>query len=134
MITNYYLNLLVGNALGADTVPPLPEKCYIGVSTSEPTPDGGGINEPSDPAYERIELSCMGEPVDGVIKNADDILFPAAVQDWGFVSHYVVFDERNGGHPLIAHSFLNSTHIFPGRAIRIKANTLSFSLKNIETT
>ena len=131
MITTYFLNCLMGNAFGTQTVPPLPEKYYIGLSLTEPTSDGTGVTEPSDDAYERIELTSLSMPNNGTISNIDDILFPAAVEDWGHVSHYAVFDSLTDGNLLLANSFFDSSHVDVGRAVRIKAGTLEFTLKNI---
>ena len=68
MTSTYFLNCIMGNVFKTKLSPTLPEKVYLGLSSTAPSVDGTGVTEPLDSAgYSRVELTTLGEPVNGVI-------------------------------------------------------------------
>ena len=92
MVTKNFLNQIMGNVFGMKKTPPLPTKYFLGLSKSAPNVDGTGVTEPTGGGYTRMELTMMSEPTDGVIDNQEGIMFPVSTDDWGTVTHYVIYD------------------------------------------
>lgn len=69
MNTTYFLNQIMGNVFKSKTDPALPQKYYLGVSTTEPNVNGTGVTEPTDSGsgYKRIEITGLSEPTNGAI-------------------------------------------------------------------
>ena len=68
---------------------------YIGLSGRVPDADGSGVREPAGNSYARVPI-VFTEPEDGMISNAENINFPACLDDWFPAAAkavcYVVFD------------------------------------------
>lgn len=93
MNTNYYLNCAAGNLFQSKTTPGIPENYYIGLSLTAPNIDGTGVSEPSEDAgYRRIKLTGLSEPVNGTVTNTQAINFDESSDDWGIITHYVIYD------------------------------------------
>lgn len=92
MVTENFLNQIMGNVFGTKKVPALPAKYFIGLSTSAPNADGTGVTEPTGGGYARVELTMMSKPNKGVIDNKEDVVFPISTADWGTLTHYVIYD------------------------------------------
>ena len=57
MFTNYYLNLISRNLFNISGMCSIPNKYYIGLSSTLPLPNGTNVTEPSsDAGYERVEI------------------------------------------------------------------------------
>lgn len=121
MNTTHWLNRVAGNVFGTQTIPALPTEYYIGLSTTAPDTEGNGVNEPASAAgYARVKLENLSAPVNGVVSNTTDINFPESSGDWGVVTHYVIFDAKNGGNLLIYGQFNNSRTVEPGTVVTIQ--------------
>lgn len=71
----------------------MPTTYYIGLSTTAPTKEGSNVSEPSiDAGYNRVQLSSLSEPVDGVITNNSAINFDESTSSWGLITHFVIYD------------------------------------------
>lgn len=131
MNTTYFLNLVAGHIYGTKTEPALPEKLYVGLSSTEPSPDGTGATEPSASAgYGRIQLTDMSEPVDGSVSNTKPIDFPESTDDWGVMTHYVVYDAPTGGNLLIYNQLDKSRTVESESIMTFKAGALTLSAEN----
>ena len=93
MNTTYFLNCVAGNLFHTKETPTIPAQYYIGLSSSTPAIDGSGVNEPStDAGYQRLLLTSLSEPVDGLVSNEQDINFDESTANWGTITHYVIYD------------------------------------------
>ncbi len=130
MTTTYFLNAIMGNVFHSKTDPALPSSMYVGLSTTAPGLDGSNVTEPQTGGYARVEISNLSEPVDGEIYNQDSIEFPEATEDWGTVTHYVVFDSMSSGNLLMYEEFPSGRLIQAESQARFKPQSLKFSLNN----
>lgn len=87
---------------------------YIGLSSSEPKPDGSNITEPrtdengDDTGYGRVLIGTNNQSdtylfptaEKGVTTNNKHIYFPEAVKPWGRLTHFVLFTAATGGTPI----------------------------------
>lgn len=93
MNTTYFLNCVAGHVFNTKTSPAMPTTYYIGLSTTAPTKEGSNVSEPSiDAGYNRVQLSSLSEPVDGVITNNSAINFDESTSSWGLITHFVIYD------------------------------------------
>lgn len=131
MTTTYFLDVIAGNVFNTKTTPALPGEYYIGVSTTAPNMDGTGVTEPEDVAYSRVKIESLTEPVSGTVKNAADIAFNDATQDWGTCTHFVVYDAETDGNLLMAGKLDRNRIVQADSQLRFLANGLTLTLKNI---
>lgn len=131
MNTTYFLNLVAGNLFRTKEVPAIPEKYYLGLSSTVPSLDGTGATEPpASAAYQRMELDVLSEPTNGVITNASQIDFPESTADWGKMTHFLVFDAATGGN-LLMYGLLNKSRTVEEETVMsIKAGSLNLSVIN----
>lgn len=131
MNTTYFLNLVAGHVYRSKTDPALPEKLYVGLSSTEPSLDGNGASEPPESAgYARVELVSMSEPVDGAVSNTQPIDFPESTEDWGVMTHFVVYDAPTGGN-LLVYNPLDKTRTVESESIMsFKVGSLELSAVN----
>lgn len=131
MTTTYFLNCVAGNVFHTQTEPSLPTAYYVGLSTTAPAADGTGVTEPTDAAYARVLLTNMTAPEDGVVKNSVAIGFPDSTEDWGEVTHFVIYDAQTGGNLLGYNRLDKARTIQADSQISFKANGLKLSVSNI---
>jgi hypothetical protein len=77
---------------------------YLALFTSAPNAGGGGT-EVAASTYARLQINnnqtvpiMWTAPTGGVISNAQALVFPAALQNWGTVTHWALFDANTGGN------------------------------------
>lgn len=133
MNTTYFLNIVSGNIFGTLTTPGIPEKMYLGLSTTAPSLDGSGATEPAASAgYQRVELSSLSAPADGVVKNSAAISFPESTADWGTVTHFVVYDSAavGAGNLLIYGELASPRTVEESTIMTIREGYLRLSAQN----
>lgn len=130
MNTTYFLNLVAGNIFGTKKSPAIPSKFYLGLSTSAPNVSGGGVTEPTDSAYARMELSSLGAPTGGVVSNTSIIEFPESATDWGIVSYYCIYDAATGGNLLMYGQLEKSRTVEANTVMIVRAGSLNLSMVN----
>lgn len=134
MNTNYFKNVIMGNVFRTSTGTALPSSYYIGLSSTEPTAEGGNVTEPSGTGtgYTRVQLTSLTAPSDGVINNASVISFPESTTDWfpssAPAQYYVIFDAQSGGNLLMYNQLTTSRIIETNTIATIKANSLYLQL------
>lgn len=110
---------------------------YVGLSTSEPTINdavsagASGITEPSGGAYARVSLAASGwAAASNRIKSTSvDITFPDPTDDWGTITHVVVFTAATGGRVVLAGPLDDEvTIVSGGDAPKIPSGTLALAL------
>lgn len=131
MNTTYFLNCVAGNVFNTNSLPALPSRYYLGLSTTAPSIDGTGVSEPPESCgYARIELTTLSAPVNGVIQNNAAIDFEESTGSWGTVTHYVIFDSADGGNLLVFGSLSSPRTVDPSTIVTIRANYLKLSVVN----
>lgn len=131
MNTTYFLNLVAGNVLQTKTIPALPTKYYLGLSSTAPALDGTGATEPAASAgYARVELTSLSEPTNGHVTNDAAIDFAESTADWGTMTHFVVFDALTGGNLLMFGNLSVSRTVEAATIMTIKAGSLNLSVVN----
>lgn len=133
MNTSYFLNLVSGNVFQTKATPAIPTKYYIGLSTTAPAINGTGVNEPStDAAYARVELTSLGEPVDGVVTNTAAINFEESTASWGNITHFVIFDSAtvDSGNLLMYGELSTPRSVEAATIMTIKEGYLKLSAQN----
>lgn len=129
MITTYFLNCVMGNVFGTKEEPGLPDTYYVGLSSSEPSVDGSGVTEPAGGGYARVELSSLSVPDAGTITNTASVEFEESTQDWGTMTHYVVYDAPEGGNLLLYNALEKVRLVQSENQVRFKTSALTFSLE-----
>lgn len=130
MNTKYFLNLVAGNIFGSLTEPTIPAEYYIGFSSSTPSIDGSGVTEPIGGGYTRTLISGLSEPVDGMITNIDAISSPRSTEDWGVMTHYVIYDAETDGNLLMFDKLSRSRTVEADSRLTILEGTLRLSVIN----
>lgn len=116
MITREKANTLL-NQLWKQTSSNSTTYYYVGLSTTEPKPDGTNFTEPEIPEgavdddgnaitvneYQRVSMAgCMGDASNGILRNSKKILFfnEAEHYAWGDITHVGIFTSSSGGTPI----------------------------------
>lgn len=130
MITTYFKELLAGNIWGTKKDPGIPATYYLGLSSTPGATGGTGVTEPSGGGYSRVELTPLGQPTGGVVKNTSSIEFPTSTAEWldgASIQYYTIHDAKTGGHLLIC-SQLRKPRVVPEDTVII-AETGEIELK-----
>lgn len=131
MTSTYFLNCIMGNVFKTKLSPTLPEKVYLGLSSTAPNVDGTGVTEPSDSAgYSRVELTTLSEPVNGVISNNSDVSFPESSASWGTMTHFVLYDDIVDGNLLMFEALTQSRSVETATIVTVKSGGLKLTLAN----
>ena len=131
MTSTYFLNSIMGNVFKTQTSPGLPDKVYLGLSSSAPSVDGSGVTEPLTSAgYARVELNNLGAPANGVISNTAEISFPESSASWGTVTHFALFDAPTNGNLLMFNSLTQARSVEAATIVMVKTGSLKLTLAN----
>ena len=131
MTSTYFLNCIMGNAFKTKENPTLPNKVYLGLSSTAPAVDGSGVSEPlASAGYERVELTNLGEPSNGVISNDSEISFPESSASWGTVTHFVLYDAPTNGNLLMFNVLSQSRSVETATIVMVKTGSLILTLAN----
>lgn len=134
MLTNYFLKVLVGNAYKAEGVEAgLPEKFYLGFSSTAPSADGSNVTEPSSTnnyARELIPGFKMSDTT-GWVENTEAFSTNEATNSgWGMLTYYCIFDAEKDGNLLAYNTYANPKTIEAGSMATVKAGSLKMSILN----
>jgi hypothetical protein len=129
-----YLEGEIAEWMVKDTQMPTPSaNIYVGLHTSDPgnTPDGS--TEVSAADYGRLSTAPSDWSVlagDGptTFENATELLFPAAQNNWGTISHVVLWDSSSGGNAIATYDVSTPKAIDTNDEARFPANDLSFDI------
>lgn len=78
---------------------------YLGLLKADPTDSASNIQEVTGGSYQRQKIT-FEEPVTGETYNKNDIDFPVALENWGWITHIGLFDNVTGGN-LVAYAGLD---------------------------
>ena len=133
MNTTYFLNCVAGNLFHTKENPAIPAQYYIGLSSTTPAVDGSGVKEPSsDAGYNRLLLSSLGEPTDGLVTNEQDINFDESTANSGTITHYVIYDSptTDDGNLLMFGELSTPRRVDTATIMTIKAGYLKLLAQN----
>jgi hypothetical protein len=131
MTSTYFLNCIMGNVFQTKKSPGLPDKVYLGLSSSAPSVDGSGVSEPLTSAgYARVELTSLSQPSNGVITNESEVAFPESSASWGTMTHFVVYDSPVNGNLLMYNSLSQARSVETATIVMVKAGSLKLTLAN----
>ena len=127
------MNLVAGNVFRSKEEPAIPAKYYLGLSTTAPDLDGQNVTEPAtDAGYARVELTTLSAPTDGLVTNQQAVNFEESTNNWGTVTHFVIFDaaEANTGNLLMYSELTTPRTVETATIMTIKENYLKLSVQN----
>ena len=78
---------------------------YIGLLKADPKDDTSNLQEVEETSYQRQEIT-FEIPNKGETYNKNEIVFPIATENWGWITHIGLFDSLTDGK-LIAYSGLD---------------------------
>ena len=131
MTSTYFLNCIMGNVFKTKLSPALPDKVYLGLSSTEPNVDGTGVTEPlASAGYSRVELTTLGEPVNGVISNNSEVSFPESSASWGTMTHFVLYDDIVDGNLHMFEALTQSRSVETATIVIVKSGGLKLTLAN----
>lgn len=135
MTSTYFLNCIMGNVFMTKLSPTLPKKVYLGLSSTAPQVDGTGVSEPlASAGYQRVELTNLGEPVNGVVSNDGEIQFDESSASWGTITHFVLFDSPTDGNLLMFNQLFQSRSVETATIVMVKTGSLKLTLANPTVT
>jgi len=100
--SNTYITTEAGNRIldflfGGEALTPSPAY-YVALSSTPINPDGTGITEPTDEAYERIAITNnktnFTNAAGKTLTFANGFSFPTSEDDWGLMTHFAIFDDK----------------------------------------
>lgn len=117
------------------TVEP-PESLWLGlIRTTAPTlyVSGSELDEPDNADYARVEipndeLSWDNSSQPQIVTNTVDVLYAAAVSDWGQLNFWALCDAGTGGYTYFVGDLEEPLNILTGDTAMIGAGDLSVSL------
>lgn len=124
-LSDYLENALLNHVLRNTPYTP-PAAVYIALYTSDPT-DADTGTEVSGGAYARQPVT-FSAPVNGVVSNTSDIVFPVATSNWGIITHIGLRDAAMGGNLLFHAPLAEPKQIQSGDQFIIKAGNLQVSI------
>ena len=77
---------------------------YLGLLKADPT-DNADVQEIQGTSYKRQQIT-FETPQNGETYNSNDINFPVATENWGWITHVGLFDSATDGQ-LVAYSALD---------------------------
>lgn len=135
MTSTYFLNCIMGNVFMTKLSPTLPKKVYLGLSSTAPQVDGTGVSEPlASAGYQRVELTNLSEPVNGVVSNDGAIQFDESSASWGTITHFVLFDSPEDGNLLMFNQLSQSRSVETATIVMVKTGSLKLTLANPTVT
>ncbi len=107
MITNYLADRFLAQLCGKTE----DLAAYVGLSRTEPLPDGTNVSEPYATEYSRPVIGYtnsysygsehyMGAIQNNEVTNNKLIYFPEARTEWGTCTHFCIFSAKTGGNLL----------------------------------
>lgn len=135
--SNYLLTALCQLVYGNNAFIP-PATIYVGLSTSQPNPDGTNVTEPNINGYARVAVIndsthwhlAPGQPATGERQsNAQQLVFPVALGDWGTVTWVVLYDALSGGNFLGYGQLLTPENITTGQAYVFQIDQLTTTMQ-----
>ncbi len=114
LISTYLKNKLADHTLRGQNYP-APQKAWVALYADDKEIIGDG--------YQR-EFAKFDAPIDGICKNAENIIFHKATDRWPDITSVALFDEENGGSQLFHGKTINPIGVAKGKNFYIKIGKL----------
>lgn len=113
-----------------------PTGIYIGLTSNSPSDADPTANELSGNGYARVQVtqntSEWTAPADDSgpqkIENSNNIEFPTATANWGYVSGVIVSDAATGGNVYMRGDITTPRDVLSGDTFRFSANDLDIKM------
>ena len=127
--SNYLENKILNHILKVSSFS-VPANIYVALSTTDPDDSGSGISEPADGAYARVLCNTWNTASARATKNTGAIQFAEAVNAWGNISHFALFDAITGGNMLGHGSFATPRYVGGGQIYTVYAEEMIISFNS----
>ena len=124
--SSYLANQILNHIFRDTAIFTPPTSVWLGLFTGDPG-DTGSDNEVAAADYARLELdtaSTFAAPSNKRVVNVGDVEFPEAVNDWGVLTHFALFDAETG-NCLVSEELGLSDEVLAGETARFSAGKLS---------
>lgn len=125
----------IGDALFNDTDFPGVTTLYVGAHTADPGNNPDGSTEVGAADYDRVQTSPSEWSTSGnaprTATNDNDVEFAEAENDWGTITHIVVWDNEQGATgetPYTTYALDSSVEINAGDILRFPAGDITFDI------
>lgn len=127
MITTYQANkeneLLFGKRNNT-----IADVFYIGLSHTNINSSGGGVKEPSDPNYHRIEIENNPDNFsvssEGIVTNLTEWNFPITSDSWSNIVGWFISDSLTGGNVLYCDTLTVPMSVDIHQILKFKPNSI----------
>jgi len=112
----------------------VPSSYYVGLWCADLDEDSSGTTpgEVMAASYARVEVvneeASFTELLDGEKRNALEILFPAATEDWGIITHVAILDADTEGNILFYGKLITPKEVITGDTFRFPPASLRVGL------
>ncbi len=129
-LTPYGRDIALQSMFGSNHSDMWADPIYVGISSTDPTTT---VTEPTDTAYARVAVANddteWSQPEGHTKTNLNDLLFPAAVNDWGTLAYVFLADGPTGTASLYASDTLTTPQtILAGDILQIPVGGLVVSV------
>jgi hypothetical protein len=97
---------------------------YLGLSAADPLEDGSGLSEPSSGAYARVIVDDFEIANLRKTRNATELVFTAASNSWGTMTHWAIFDHISSGNMLAFGALYESKSVITGTVVSVHAGDI----------
>jgi len=111
----------------------MPTHAYIALSTTTPDSTGGNVTEPVGNNYSRKQTvgSDWAAASDGVIANANVIVFDTPTGNWNQITHFMIYDADTAGNPLVGGLLNPSKTVYSGDPVDFTIGQLSLTMVTV---
>lgn len=128
--SNYLGDLILNKLFGGAPFGGL-SSYRLALSTSDPLPDGSGLNEPSG-GYSRQEITLTqtsNTSLGIVVSNSNAAVFGPATVDWGNITHAAIFDAPTGGNIYAYGPVAVQRNVVTGDSYAVPANSVAMTIR-----
>jgi hypothetical protein len=124
-ISTYLANALLDHLLGGDAYEP-PTALYLALYTTNPTAGDTGT-EVSGDGYARQAVT-FEEAAAAATENDAAVVFPAAEEAWGTITHWGIRDADTEGNLLLFGPVQQSRDVYAGDTVKVNVGALDVAL------
>ena len=124
--TYYLARKLLNHALAVEHFQ-MPAAVYLALYPADPGDDVNVSVEIAAGGYERTLIAFAPATNLGTIVSNAVCEFPTALEDWGEIHGWTLFDQQTGGSPLYHGAFETARTILNGDACRVNAGELTIT-------
>ena len=123
----YYLARKILNHVLAVEHFQMPASVYLALYPDDPGDGADAFAELAAGGYQRTQIRFSTATNLGTIVSNAVCEFPTALEDWGEIHGWAIFDQQTGGSPLDHGAFETARTILNGDACRVNAGELTIT-------